>query len=141
MFVCCFLFCACVCFFFSSRRRHTRCAVVTGVQTCALPISTAAGGLLGLNAPYWPSALCGSPRIAQRLAFFGRCCCASAALRITTTSQCSTQYPAGASRTTCQKSSGCRYTRRGLLPGVYTNQLTGFRVSGTPPFNVGEHGS
>src|SRR3546814_6368006 len=25
-------------FFFSSRRRHTRCAVVTGVQTCALPI-------------------------------------------------------------------------------------------------------
>src|SRR3546814_4378913 len=29
-------------FFFSSRRRHTRCALVTGVQTCALPI------LLGL---------------------------------------------------------------------------------------------
>src|SRR3546814_1132031 len=28
-------------FFFSSRRRHTRCALVTGVQTCALPI-------------YWP---------------------------------------------------------------------------------------
>src|SRR3546814_5125060 len=27
------------CFFFSSRRRHTRCALVTGVQTCALPIS------------------------------------------------------------------------------------------------------
>ena len=26
-------------FFFSSRRRHTRCADVTGVQTCALPIS------------------------------------------------------------------------------------------------------
>src|SRR3546814_6730810 len=24
--------------FVSSRRRHTRCAVVTGVQTCALPI-------------------------------------------------------------------------------------------------------
>src|SRR3546814_2672498 len=42
------VFCACVwrvdlgsysiCFF-SSRRRHTRCALVTGVQTCALPIS------------------------------------------------------------------------------------------------------
>src|SRR3546814_6118218 len=35
-------------FFFSSRRRHTRCALVTGVQTCALPISfrtsAAAGG-------------------------------------------------------------------------------------------------
>src|SRR3546814_7428036 len=29
----------CVLFFFSSRRRHTRCALVTGVQTCALPIS------------------------------------------------------------------------------------------------------
>src|SRR3546814_16417645 len=29
-------------FFFSSRRRHTRCALVTGVQTCALPISRAA---------------------------------------------------------------------------------------------------
>src|SRR3546814_4714642 len=26
-------------FFFSSRRRHTSCALVTGVQTCALPIS------------------------------------------------------------------------------------------------------
>src|SRR3546814_2050402 len=29
-------------FFFSSRRRHTRCALVTGVQTCALPISPVA---------------------------------------------------------------------------------------------------
>src|SRR3546814_2041532 len=27
-------------FFFSSRRRHTRCALVTGFQTCALPIYT-----------------------------------------------------------------------------------------------------
>src|SRR3546814_4972453 len=27
-----------LCFVFSSRRRHTRCALVTGVQTCALPI-------------------------------------------------------------------------------------------------------
>src|SRR3546814_4373742 len=37
------LYYGCVCyyvcyFFFSSRRRHTRCALVTGVQTCALPI-------------------------------------------------------------------------------------------------------
>src|SRR3546814_10430616 len=31
--------CLCLNFFFSSRRRHTRCALVTGVQTCALPIS------------------------------------------------------------------------------------------------------
>src|SRR3546814_5856445 len=27
-------------FFLSGRRRHTRCALVTGVQTCALPISS-----------------------------------------------------------------------------------------------------
>src|SRR3546814_5742243 len=33
-------------FFFSSRRRHTRCALVTGVQTCALPIS---GRVLGIR--------------------------------------------------------------------------------------------
>src|SRR3546814_9177062 len=33
-FVLCSLF-----FFFSSRRRHTSCALVTGVHTCALPIS------------------------------------------------------------------------------------------------------
>src|SRR3546814_2945686 len=31
-----------VSFFFSSRRRHTRCALVTGVQTCALPICSSA---------------------------------------------------------------------------------------------------
>src|SRR3546814_3659319 len=30
-------------FFFSSIRRHTRCALVTGVQTCALPISQPVG--------------------------------------------------------------------------------------------------
>src|SRR3546814_7193772 len=32
-------------FFFSSRRRHTRCALVTGVQTCALPICSRKRGL------------------------------------------------------------------------------------------------
>src|SRR3546814_14404595 len=31
-------------FFFSSRRRHTRCALVTGVQTCALPICIRTSG-------------------------------------------------------------------------------------------------
>src|SRR3546814_14980713 len=38
-------------FFFSSRRRHTRCALVTGVQTCALPISlqAARGSPLALS--------------------------------------------------------------------------------------------
>src|SRR3546814_5469255 len=35
------------CFFFSSRRRHTSCALVTGVQTCALPIC----GRPGLREP------------------------------------------------------------------------------------------
>src|SRR3546814_7185932 len=34
--------CVC-CVFFSSRRRHTICALVTGVQTCALPICLAMG--------------------------------------------------------------------------------------------------
>src|SRR3546814_4432341 len=33
-----FITCYPLSFFFSSRRRHTRCALVTGVQTCALPI-------------------------------------------------------------------------------------------------------
>src|SRR3546814_8240745 len=36
----CFMSCYLISrFFFSSRRRHTICALVTGVQTCALPIS------------------------------------------------------------------------------------------------------
>src|SRR3546814_2320002 len=40
------LFCCCgfYCFFFSSRRRHTRCALVTVVQTGALPIGKIADG-------------------------------------------------------------------------------------------------
>src|SRR3546814_6260436 len=33
-----YVYCMLFIFFFSSRRRHTRCALVTGVQTCALPI-------------------------------------------------------------------------------------------------------
>src|SRR3546814_5991734 len=37
----------CVFFFFSSRRRHTRCALVTGVQTCALPILLRVGVAVG----------------------------------------------------------------------------------------------
>src|SRR3546814_7645263 len=45
-------------FFFSSRRRHTRCALVTGVQTCALPIcqlSALTGGLLTMMTATSPS--------------------------------------------------------------------------------------
>src|SRR3546814_4920412 len=34
-------------FFFSSRRRHTSCALVTGVQTCALPICFLGAGGIG----------------------------------------------------------------------------------------------
>src|SRR3546814_14232205 len=37
----------CLIFFFSSRRRHTRCALVTGVQTCALPICKKAAEGIG----------------------------------------------------------------------------------------------
>ena len=46
-------------FFFSSRRRHTRYISVTGVQTCALPISVMAlvnpGDEVLIPAPYWVS--------------------------------------------------------------------------------------
>src|SRR3546814_5113880 len=44
MFVCYWLYFV----FFSSRRRHTRCALVTGVQTCALPILPKDGGRFDL---------------------------------------------------------------------------------------------
>src|SRR3546814_17016416 len=40
-------------FFFSSRRRHTRCALVTGVQTCALPISSFNIAEYGGACPVW----------------------------------------------------------------------------------------
>src|SRR3546814_5591020 len=36
-------------FFFSSRRRHTRCALVTGVQTCALPICQVVDEILRID--------------------------------------------------------------------------------------------
>src|SRR3546814_3710769 len=48
----CFCLSQCVVvFFFSSRRRHTRCALVTGVQTCALPISDSRAGLPSIACP------------------------------------------------------------------------------------------
>src|SRR3546814_5121981 len=64
-------------FFFSSRRRHTRCALVTGVQTCALPIwlerrpgvicdiRNGAPAAIGRNAPCRPSPLPGAPQWGQ----------------------------------------------------------------------------
>src|SRR3546814_3882769 len=52
-------------FFFSSRRRHTRCALVTGVQTCALPICSGPDVVLvhglGANRAFW------YPRLASAL--------------------------------------------------------------------------
>src|SRR3546814_4626043 len=39
-------------FFFSSRRRHTRCALVTGVQTCALPILELGAEIYGFDTQY-----------------------------------------------------------------------------------------
>src|SRR3546814_11437498 len=43
-----FMVCEIWWFFFSSRRRHTRCALVTGVQTCALPL---VGAVLVVGGP------------------------------------------------------------------------------------------
>src|SRR3546814_2025437 len=45
----CILVCFFVVFFFSSRRRHTICALVTGVQTCALPIFTVVDTLVPIG--------------------------------------------------------------------------------------------
>src|SRR3546814_1789851 len=52
-------------FFFSSRRRHTRCALVTGVQTCALPISELGFDEINLN--------CGCPSDRVQAGRFGAC--------------------------------------------------------------------
>src|SRR6184192_1942108 len=56
--------CCGVLFFFSSRRRHTRCRLVTGVQTCALPISRLAhrpgvrwSVAAFQRAPFWTTAI------------------------------------------------------------------------------------
>src|SRR3546814_9004280 len=55
-----------VMFFFSSRRRHTRCALVTGVQTCALPISRVPGHTRPARAARRPGALSASRRSEER---------------------------------------------------------------------------
>src|SRR3546814_1545311 len=70
LYLCCVIRLVYCLFFFSSRRRHTRCALVTGVQTCALPIylcNRADAGKLGhlvhatnsFTALALPSAGCG----------------------------------------------------------------------------------
>src|SRR3546814_15630532 len=66
-------------FFFSSRRRHTRCALVTGVQTCALPISPAkdrAGVLTLPGTTGWcvePALFIGNPLVLMSRPNFARC--------------------------------------------------------------------
>src|SRR3546814_7448960 len=58
-------------FCFSSRRRHTRCALVTGVQTCALPISeaTEADRRRGMSVPrVMPPELASFVRLVARYA-------------------------------------------------------------------------
>src|SRR3546814_2643424 len=50
------------CFIFSSRRRHTRCALVTGVQTCALPIC---GSYFPSNSITSPCVTRYSPKLAR----------------------------------------------------------------------------
>src|SRR3546814_2432444 len=56
-----------VIFFFSSRRRHTRCALVTGVQTCALPIFQASvPGLTVLGVDSGEESGSGSPPATAR---------------------------------------------------------------------------
>src|SRR3546814_4114994 len=42
-----------VVFFISSRMRHTRCALMTGVQTCALPIYPVKAKILRENALFY----------------------------------------------------------------------------------------
>src|SRR3546814_5144936 len=53
-------------FFFSSRRRHTRCALVTGVQTCALPISIATPPTIRSAGRRAPCSTCCSTRSEER---------------------------------------------------------------------------
>src|SRR3546814_3129161 len=54
-------------FFFSSRRRHTSCALVTGVQTCALPIFQ----IIVATKIWTPSADEGARQFRSQLAYFG----------------------------------------------------------------------
>src|SRR3546814_14657649 len=72
-------------FFFSSRRRHTRCALVTGVQTCALPICSEKVPLLCLTKEIGerPSDL----RLVQYLVRFSEDCVGCEVTRVTIRSE------------------------------------------------------
>src|SRR3546814_11994463 len=86
---------SCHLFFFSSRRRHTGCALVTGVQTCALPICFSAGSVAcpigfchGLNSAQ-------SPRIVTSLSSGKRviACSASVLMQLPTPLGCLSSPP------------------------------------------------
>src|SRR3546814_1544854 len=51
-----------VVFVVSSRRRHTRCALVTGVQTCALPITWKFCSKKSRRAAFPPESMCSNVR-------------------------------------------------------------------------------
>src|SRR3546814_7825263 len=70
VYVCVLLCSVRVFFFFSSRRRHTRCALVTGVQTCALPILMGVRAILAY--PRIRLAANQAQRLAQYLAGLAR---------------------------------------------------------------------
>src|SRR3546814_2100323 len=67
----------CVFFFFSSRRRHTRCALVTGVQTCALPISVS---MIVLHGASWLSIKIERGAVHDRARTFGQAAAAASIL-------------------------------------------------------------
>src|SRR3546814_2179129 len=96
-------------FFFSSRRRHTRCALVTGVQTCALPIFAAllSQHLLQSLLPRWkenPIAMYHrliwmtwfrAPTLQRLLSFFRICTTTGKTARFAWSSCYRTPLPAG----------------------------------------------
>src|SRR3546814_4379695 len=55
-------------FFFASRSRHTRCALVTGVQTCALPISRARDGADARADDLFGAAVLAADQVAEQIA-------------------------------------------------------------------------
>src|SRR3546814_6626790 len=71
----------CVLFFVSSRRRHTRCALVTGVQTCALPIYSRSNHVAAEAATWLDRELVTDSPTPLRDAGFGREVSAAQAVR------------------------------------------------------------
>src|SRR3546814_17518639 len=71
---CGFFICTIFLFFFSSRRRHTRCALVTGVQTCALPISIrpCSPWACSLSPSCWWATMMLRAQVPSRVRVFGR---------------------------------------------------------------------